>query len=107
METIMKKERIKLTPEQLFNVYLECNAPQAPVKTILERYGLNPWDLVAMRKKVKSAALETLTHPGRQGRKQQIIAIDQYQKVCKELQEAKDALAAVGHELSLLKKRTS
>ena len=52
-----KKERVKLTPEQLFNVYLECNAPGAPVKTILERYGLRPWDMVAIRKKVKAAAL--------------------------------------------------
>ena len=68
METIMnvnsKKERLKLTPEQLFNLYLECNAPGAPVKTILERYGLRPWDLVAIRKKVKAGAMETLAHPG-------------------------------------------
>jgi hypothetical protein len=107
LETIQKKERLKLTPEQLFNIYLECNAPQAPVKTILERYGLCPWDLVAIRKKVKTAALESLAHPGKQGRKQQTIAIDQYQKACKQLDETKDALAAVGHELALLKKRTS
>ena len=47
MEPIMnvnsKKERLKLTPEQLFDIYLECNAPGAPVKPILERYGLRPW----------------------------------------------------------------
>jgi hypothetical protein len=102
-----KKERIKLTPEQLFNLYLECSAPQAPVKAILDRYGLHPWDLVAIRKKVKTAALESLAHPGRQGRKQQIIALEQHQKVCKELEAAKDALTTVAHELSLLKKRTS
>lgn len=111
MEPIMsinpKKERLKLTPEQLFNIYLECNAPGAPVKTILERYGLRPWDLVTIRKKIKAAALEALTNPGRQGRKQQVMPVEQYQKVSKELNEAKDALAAVGHELSLLKKRTS
>ena len=107
METIQKKERLKLTPDQLFNIYLECNAPQAPIKTILGRYGLSPWDLVAIRKKVKAASLESLAHPGKQGRKQQIIAVDQYQKVCKQLDETKDALAAVGHELALLKKRTS
>ena len=111
MENIMnansKKERLKLTPEQLFNIYLECNAPGAPVKPILERYGLRPWDLVAIRKKVKTAAMDALAHPGRQGRKQQVIPVEQYQKVSKELNETKDALAAVGHELSLLKKRTS
>lgn len=101
-----KKERLKLTPEQLFNVYLECTAPGAPVKTILERYGLKPWDLVALRKKVRSAALEALAN-ARPGRKQQVVAVEQYQQVSKELGETKDALAAVGHELSLLKKRVN
>ena len=111
METIMntniKKERLKLTPEQLFNIYLQCNAPGAPVKTILDRYGLRPWDLVAIRKKVKAAAMEALANPGKLGRKHQVIPVEQYQQVSKELGETKDALAAVGHELSLLKKRTS
>ncbi|MCG2707899.1 MAG: hypothetical protein L6404_04550 [Candidatus Omnitrophica bacterium] len=107
MNTNSKKERLKLTPEQLFNVYLECNAPGAPVKPILERYGLRPWDLVAIRKKVKEAAMEALAHPGKRGRKQQAIPLEQYQRIFKELYETKDALAAVGHELSLLKKRTS
>ena len=107
MNTNSKKERLKLTPEQLFNVYLECNAPGAPTKTILERYGLRPWDLVAIRKKVKAAAMDALTHPGKQGRRQQVMPVEQYQKISKELNETKDALAAVGHELSLLKKRTS
>ena len=109
METIIttKKERIKLTPEQLFDIYLECNAPGAPVKTILERYGLRPWDLIAIRKKIKAAAMEALAHPGKLGRKQQVIPVEQYQKVSKELDNTKDALAAVGHELALLKKKTS
>ena len=111
MEPIMnpnsKKERLKLTPEQLFNIYLECNAPGAPVKTILERYGLRPWDLVAIRKKVKAAAVEALANPRKRGRRQQAIPLEQYQRALKELDETKDALATVGHELSLLKKRTS
>ena len=109
MEPIMntKKEHVKLTPDQLFDIYLECNAPGAPIKTILARYSLRPWDLVAIRKKIKAAALEALSHPGKQGRKPQVMAVEQYQKVAKELDQTKDALAAVGHELSLLKKRTS
>jgi hypothetical protein len=102
-----KKERLKLTPEQLFNIYLECNAPGAPIKPIMERYGLRPWNLIAIRKKIKAAAMEALAHSGKQGRKQQVIPIEQYQRIFKELDETKDALAAVGHELSLLKKRTS
>ncbi len=108
METIIntKKERIKLTPEQLFNLYQECNAPGVHVKTILARYGLKPWDLIAIRKKVKAAAMEALAG-SRPGRKKRLIDAEQYQQVSKELQETKDALAAVGHELSLLKKRVN
>lgn len=102
-----KKERIKLTPEQLYDIYLECNAPGAPVKSILSRYGLKPWDLVAIRRKVKAAAIEALANPGKPGRRHQVIPVEQYQQVSKELNEAKDALSAVGHELALLKKRTS
>jgi len=102
-----KKERVKLTPEQLFDIYMECCAPQAPVKMILQRHGIVPWDLVAIRKKVKQAALEALSNPGKRGRRQQVVPAEQYQKVVKQLEETKDALAAVGYELSLLKKRTS
>ena len=108
METIMttKKDRVKLTPEQLFNVYLECTAPGAPAKAILERYGLKPWDMVALRKKVRTGAIEALAN-AKPGRKKHVMAVEQFQQVSKELGEAKDALAAVGHELSLLKKRVN
>ena len=105
--TNSKKERLKLTPEQLYEIYLECNAPGAPVKTILARHGLKPWDLVAIRKKVKAAAIGALANPGKRGHRQQTVSVEQYQKVSKELIETKDALSAVGHELALLKKRTS
>jgi len=104
---ITKKDRVKPTAEQLFDIYQECIAPGAPVKQILERHGLKPWDLIAIRKKVRTAALAALAHSGKPGRKQQVVAAEQYQKVAQELLEAKDALTAVGHELSLLKKRVS
>ena len=106
MNTNLKKERVKLTPEQLYEIYQECNAPGAPIKTVLARHGLKPWDLVTIRKKVKAAALEALARPGKPGRRQQSVSVEQYQKVSKELNETKDALSAVGYELALLKKRT-
>jgi hypothetical protein len=102
----MKKERLKLTPEQLFDIYQECSVPGAPVKLILERHGLKPWDLIAIRKKIKAAAIEALAN-SKPGRKKQVVVLEQYQQVSKELMETKDALAAVGHELSLLKKRVN
>ena len=111
MDTTMNKksktERLKLTPEQLYEIYQECNAPGASVKTVLARHGLKPWDLVAIRKKVKEAALEALANPGKPGRKPKTVPVEQYQRLTKELNEAKEALSAVGYELALLKKRTS
>jgi len=102
-----KKDQIKLTPEQLYEIYLECNAPGSPVKAILARHGLKPWDLVAIRKKIKAAALEALSVQGKPGRHLQTVDMEQYRKLSKELSNTKDALSAVGHELALLKKRTS
>jgi hypothetical protein len=97
----------KPTPEVLFQVYQECNAPAAPVKLILERHGLKPWDLAALRKKAREAILATFSGnlPGR--RNKSFVPLSQHQTVLRELQAVKDALAAVGHELALLKKRTN
>ena len=103
----MKKDKVKLTPEQLFNIYQECLAPGAPVKQILERHGLKPWDLVAIRRKIKEAALEALSAPRTRGRKKSVVSIEEHQQVVKELQESKEALSAVGHEFALLKKRVN
>ena len=105
--TPMKKDKPRLTPEQMFNIYQECLAPGAPVKQILERYGLKPWDLVTIRRKVKEAAMEALSSPRRRGRKKSSVSIEEHQKVVKELQESKEALSAVGHEFALLKKRVN
>lgn len=103
----MKKERVKLTPEQLFNIHQEYSIAGAPVKAILQRHGLNPWDLVALRKKVREASLEILSSSGKRGRKRSVVPLEEFQKLSKELEDTKDALSAVGHEFSLLKKRVN
>jgi hypothetical protein len=100
-----KKEFSKLSSEQLFNIYLECQNPQAPVKDILEQHGLKPWDLVAIRKIVKEGALTALSSKGKRGRKTKTISLEDFERTNKELLETKDALAAIGHQFSLLKKR--
>jgi|ERR1017187_3679130 hypothetical protein len=103
--TSLKKS--KLTPEQLFDIYQECSLPNAPVKSILDRCGLKPWHLIALRKRIKQAALSELSNPSKPGRKKSMVPIENLAQVDKELTQAKDALAAVGHELALLKKKTS
>lgn len=108
MENSVKKaERIKLTPEEMFNIFIECSVANAPVKQILERYHLRPWHLVEIRKKIKEASLEALVNKGKRKSRKQYVTFEQFQTVCRELEQTKDALSAVGHELALLKKRVS
>lgn len=107
MENISsRKDRIKLSPEQLFQIYQECNAPGAPVKLILERHGLSAWHLVALRKKARQAILDAFSNTA-PGRPKAIVPQERYQQAIRELENSKDALAAVGHELALLKKRVN
>lgn len=105
--TIQKKERLKLTPDQMFDVYVETSHANSPVKNILERYGIKPWELVEIRKKVRTGAIQSLSMKGKPGRPMQGVPVEEYNKLGRQLQEAKDAVVAVGHELALLKKRTS
>jgi len=62
--------------------------------------------LSGMHRKVRLGAIEALAN-AKPGRKRHVVDAEQFQQVSKELVETKDALAAVGHELSLLKKRVS
>lgn len=96
-----------LSAEQLFEIYNECSMPNAPVKTILDRHGLKPWHLIALRKRIKQAALSELANPAKPGRKKTLVPSEDLAQLDKELIQTKDALAAVGHELALLKKKTN
>jgi len=99
--------KTKLTPEQMFDIYQECSMPNAPVKAILDKYGLKPWHLLALRKRIKNAALSELANPSKPGKRKTLVPMEDLQQAEKELAQAKDALATVGHELALLKKKTS
>jgi len=103
----VKKERVKLTPEQMFDVHVETSTAGAPIKSILQRYGLKPWELAEIRKKVRAGAVQALATKGKPGRPQQGIPLEEHHKLNRELQNTKDALVTVAHELALLKKRVS
>lgn len=102
-----RSKKLNLTPEQLFDIYQECSMPNAPVKAILDKYGLKPWHLIALRKRIKQAALSELSSPAKPGRKKSMVPVENLAQIDTELSQTKDALAAVGHELALLKKKTS
>ena len=108
MDPIQQRiSRVKHTPEELYQVYQECNAPGTPVKLVLERHGMKPWDLSALRKKAREALLAAFagTPHGRTARG--TVPLNEHQRVLQELDAVKDALVAVGHELALSKKRVT
>lgn len=110
MDTITQtKGRIKHTPEELYQIYQECNVPGTPVKLVLERHGIKPWELSALRKKAREALFSAFagTLHGRKKNNNALIPLNQHKSVLQELEATKDALAAVGHELALLKKRVN
>jgi len=106
-ENTNNSRKSKLSAEQLFEIYQECSMPNAPVKAILDKHGLKPWHLLALRKRIKQAAISELANPAKPGRRKTLVPSEDVEKLDKELTQAKDALAAVGHELALLKKKTS
>ena len=102
------KGKVKHTPEELFQIYEECNVPGTPVKLVLQRHGVKPWELSALRKKAREVLLEAFAAPpGSRKKRVDLVPRNQYQSVLYQLEETKDALVAVGHELALVKKRVN
>lgn len=108
METLnFKKEKISISPEEKFAVFIECSQAGVPVKQILEKNHIKPWEMAEIRKRIREAAIEALSTPRRRGAKKRVISLEEFRVVSRELENTKDALAAVGHDLALLKKRVS
>ncbi len=106
MDTISQANgQIKRTPEELYQIYQECNVPGTPIKLVLQRHGLKPWDLSALRKKAREALLFAFAGNLHARKKTNgMVPLREHQMVLRELDAAKDALAAVGHELALSRK---
>ena len=106
--TTQHKKQIKHTPEELYQIYQECNVPGTPVKLVLQRHGLKPWELSALRKRAREAILTAFAAPpGSRKNRLDVVPRNQYRSVLYELEETKDALSAVGHSLALLKKKVN
>lgn len=63
-ERIERKRR--LTPEQKWQVFLEASRKNATDAEVCRRWGITPWQLRAIRERVKDGATEALAKgPGR------------------------------------------
>ena len=85
---------------------METTIKDAPVGEILRRYGLYSADLTRIRRQVESGALKELGE-NRNCKKAQTVSYKEYVKLEAELSAKEKALAQMGEEYLLLKKRVS
>ena len=100
-----KKERLFLSPEKKFQIFLESQTGKTPVGEILRREGIYSTDLVRIRKQVKEGALERLC--ARPGPKRKPVPREDYEALKQELEEKERALADQVVELAILRKKTN
>lgn len=103
--TVSGKRRKKLRPEEKWQIFMETNIAGAPVGEILRRHGLYASELTKIRQQVESGALKEL------GRNRHIkkapVPYEEHVRVKEELAAKEKALAQMGEEYLLLKKRVN
>ena len=101
------KKRRRLSADQKWQIYQECQQPDAKVGEILRRYGLYSSDLVRIRKIVEEGAIEALANsvPGRKRIK--TVPKEQYNQLEDELDEKQTALAEMSVLFTSLKKKVN
>lgn len=99
------KVRRKLSAEKKFQIYQEAQRSDHPVGDILRREGLYATDLTRIRDQVREGALERLS--ARPGKKPQMVPLESYEALKRELVEKERVLAEHAVELTMLRKKTN
>ena len=102
-----KKQRRRLSAEEKWQIYQECEQPGAKVGEILRKYGLYSSDLGNIRKLVKEGSLERLrqSKPGK--RKVTTVSMREYEQLENELARKEKALAEMTVMFTALKKKVN
>ena len=107
MENNEKKQRRRLSAEEKWSIYQECEQPGVKIGEVLRKHGLYSSDLQLIRREVKEAALERLSNsrPGR--KKVTTVAIEEHDRLKKELEEKEKALVELSVMFTTLKKKVN
>jgi len=102
-----KKQKRRLSAEEKWQIYRECEQPGAKVGEILRKYGLYSSDLQNIRKMVKEGSLERLSQskPGR--KKVTTVSIKDYEQLESDLARKEKALAEMTVMFTALKKKVN
>ncbi len=99
------KKRKKFSPQDKWQIFLETSIKDAPVGEILRRYEIYSSELTRIRRQVETGALKELGE-NRNCKKSKTVPYANYAKLECELSAKEKALAQMGEEYLLLKKRT-
>jgi len=102
-----KKQKRRLSAEEKWEIYQECEKPGAQIGEVLRKYGLYSSDLQNIRRDVKEGALDRLrmSKPGR--KKIASVPFEAHERLRKELEEKEKALAELSVIFTTLKKKVN
>ena len=102
-----KRKRRRLSAETKWQIYQECQKPDAKIGEVLRAHGLYSSDLQHIRQTVEDGAIEALKQrqPGR--RKFLTVPIEAHKQIQCELEEKEKALAEMTVLFTILKKKVN
>ncbi len=105
--TSSKSKKRRLSADEKWRIYQECQMPDAHIGEILRRYGLYASDLQTIRRTVESGAIDALrlSKPGR--KKVTTIPKEDFEQLQQELKEKEKALAEMSVLFTTLKKKVN
>ena len=105
MEPQKKKTRRRLSAEEKWNIYQQCESPGVKIGEVLRAHGLYSSDLQLIRREVREGALERLSksRPGR--KKVQFVPVEERDQLKRELEQKEKALAELSVMFTSLKKK--
>lgn len=93
-----QQRRTRLTPEQKWQIFLESLRKSSTDAEVCRRWGITPWQLRAIRERVKSGATDALARgPGRPRKDAQVTELE------RDLDRTSRALKELAIENTLLR----
>lgn len=101
------KRKRRLTAEEKWRIYQECQQPGAKIGEILRKHGMYSSDLQTIKKAVQEGALDRLrqSRPGR--RKEETVPVAEVEQLRTELAAKEKALAEMSVLFTTLKKKVN
>jgi transposase-like protein len=101
------KRKRRLTAEEKWRIYQECQQPGAKIGEILRKHGMYSSDLQTIKKAVQEGALERLrqSRPGR--KKEETVPVAEIEQLRTELAAKEKALAEMSVLFTTLKKKVN